>query len=160
MRYNVSDQARLGTEVSKIKWSAIFWPEREHCKNSIWAHNRPKGSTRRTVIIFVEFNFIIINYMVGLVNGGGRILLAARAATIGHPTKEFLAISVRKPFLFVQDSWILTSFFFSSLSLSIRNQILFYLINSISKHWCCCYSPLLLKHLLSIHFFLCTLLTL
>ena len=50
--------------------------------------------------------------MVGLVNGGGRILLAARAATIGHPTKEFLAISVRNPFLFVQDSWILTSFFF------------------------------------------------
>lgn len=152
MRYNVSDQARLGTEVSKIKWSAIFWPEREHCKYSIWAHNKPKGSTRRTVVIFVEFNFIIINYMVGLVNGGGRILLAARAATIGHPTKDFLAISVRK--------LNIDLLFFSSLSLSIRNQILFYLINSISKHWCCCYSPLLLKHLLSIHFFLCTFLTL
>ena len=152
MRYNVSDQARLGTEVSKIKWSAIFWPEREHCKYSIWAHNRPKGSTRRTVVIFVEFNFIIINYMVGLVNGGGRILLAARAATIGHPTKDFLAILVRK--------LNIDLLFFSSLSLSIRNQILFYLINSISKHWCCCYPPLLLKHLLSIHFFLCTFLTL
>ena len=45
--------------------------------------------------------------MVGLVNGGRTnpvFLLATRAATISHPTKEFLAISVRKPFLFVQDT--------------------------------------------------------
>lgn len=97
-----------------------FFDLRESIASILYGHITDlKVRQEELLCIFVEVNFIIINYMVGSVNGGWTnpvFLLAKRAAKSGHPTKEFLAISVRKPFLFVQDNWILTSFFFFTIA--------------------------------------------
>lgn len=66
-----------------------------------------------------EVNFFIINYMVGSVSGEGRILCCYWRVKRERLATQ--AIKKRKPSLFVQDSWMLASFF-SSSSLSIRDK--------------------------------------
>ena len=82
-----------------------FFDLRESIARILYGHIKDQKVRQQELLcIFVEVNFIIINYMVGSVSEAGTnpvFLLATRGATIGNSTKEFLAILVRKLFLFV-----------------------------------------------------------